>query len=77
MGIALLRIVDSKAESNTLDDYALAYIPIAPVEILLVTFAPLFVIYHQGWMFIFITFALSVFIILLAVKSGWLKWRQT
>lgn len=34
MGMALIRIVDPESKSRTLDDYGLAYIPIAPVEIL-------------------------------------------
>ena len=73
MGIALLRIVDSKSESKTLDDYALAYIPIAPVEILLVTFAPLFVLNQHGWSFILLTLATSIVIIGMALKNGWLQ----
>ncbi|GAA0292201.1 ESS family glutamate:Na+ symporter [Gracilibacillus halotolerans] len=73
MGIALLRIVDSKSESKTLDDYALAYIPIAPVEILLVTFAPLFVLNQHGWSFILLTLATSIVIIGMALKNGWLR----
>lgn len=44
MGIALLRTVDPKLESNTLDEFGLAYISIAPVEILLITFGPLFIL---------------------------------
>lgn len=41
MGIALLRIVDPDMKSRCLDNYALAYIFIAPVEICLITFAPI------------------------------------
>ena len=32
MGLALLRIVDPKMQSKVVDDYALAYLPIAPAE---------------------------------------------
>ena len=42
MGIALLRIVDPKLSSKAMDDYAMAYLPIAPIEILLITFVPSF-----------------------------------
>ena len=41
MGIALLRIVDPKLSSKAMDDYAMAYLPIAPIEILLITFVPI------------------------------------
>lgn len=40
MGIALLRVVDPEMKSNCLDNYALAYIFIAPIEILLISLAP-------------------------------------
>lgn len=41
MGIALLRITDPDGKSRCLDDYAYAYLFIAPVEIALVTFSPI------------------------------------
>ncbi|MFM1651078.1 sodium/glutamate symporter [Brevibacillus sp. B_LB10_24] len=55
MGIALLRIVDPDLESKTLDDFALAYIPMAPVEIAIVTFAPLLIVNGQHWLFTAVT----------------------
>ena len=73
MGMALLRIVDPDAKSKTLDDYGLAYIPIAPVEILLVTFAPLLVLNSQSWVFVAITFVFSFVIYLMAIKYKWLN----
>ncbi|MEK5071610.1 sodium/glutamate symporter [Sporosarcina sp. FSL K6-1508] len=73
MGMALLRIVDPKSESKTLDDYSLAYIPIAPVEIMLVTFAPMLVLNSQGFVFVAITFVFSFVIYLMAVKYKWLN----
>jgi len=73
MGMALLRIVDPKSESKTLDDYSLAYIPIAPVEIMLVTFAPMLVLNSQGLLFVGITFAFSFVIYLMAIKYKWLN----
>ena len=72
MGMSLLRIVDPKSESRTLDDYALAYIPIAPVEILLITFAPMFVVNSQGWLFIILTAAASLLILFIAAKNRWI-----
>ena len=73
MGMALLRIVDPEAESKTLDDYGLAYIPIAPVEILLVTFAPILVLNSQGLVFVGLTFAFSFVIYVMAIKYKWLN----
>ena len=73
MGMALLRIVDPDAKSKTLDDYGLAYIPIAPVEILLVTFAPLLVLNSQSWVFVAVTFVFSFVIYLMAIKYKWLS----
>ena len=75
MGMALLRIVDPKSESKTLDDYSLAYIPIAPVEIMLVTFAPMLVLNSQGFVFVAITFAFAFVIYLMAIKYKWLNRR--
>lgn len=72
MGMALLRIVDPKSESKTLDDYGLAYIPIAPVEILLVTFAPIFVLNSQGWVFLSIVAAFSAVIVFMSWRYKWL-----
>jgi len=46
MSIALLRIADPDMKSGCMDDYAHAYIYIAPVEIALVTFSP--VLFAQG-----------------------------
>lgn len=73
MGMALLRIVDPESKSKTLDDYGLAYIPIAPVEILLITFAPLFVVNSQGFSFVGITLIFGLIIYLMAVKYKWLN----
>lgn len=75
MGIALLRIVDPDAKSKTLDDYGLAYIPVAPVEILLITFAPVLVLSGYGFVFIGATFLIILLIYMLARKSKWLNDR--
>ena len=40
MGIAMLRVADPEQKSHCMEDYALAYLFIAPVEICLITFAP-------------------------------------
>lgn len=42
MGIALLRVADPEQKSHCMEDYALSYLFIAPIEICLITFAPVF-----------------------------------
>jgi len=75
MGIALLRIVDPKLKSNTLDEFGLAYIPMAPVEILIITFAPLFILNGQHWLFTLITIGASIAIFIFSYYKRWLKFN--
>lgn len=72
MGIALLRIADPDNESGTLEDYGLAYILIAPIEVMLVTFAPLLAMMGYSYTFIGITFISSLIIYIMAKKLHWL-----
>lgn len=60
MSIALLRIVDPDLKSKTLDDFALAYIPMAPVEIAVITLSPLLIINGQHWLFTSITILVGI-----------------
>ena len=71
MGIALIRIVDPKLASKAMDDFALAYLPIAPVEILLITFVPVLFTNGMGLELMLGCLLLSVIIIFLAHKMGW------
>ena len=71
MGIALLRIVDPKMESKAMDDYALAYLPCAPVEILLITFVPILFTNGHGLLLSIGCILISLIILLLAKKAGW------
>lgn len=71
MGIALLRIVDPKMQSKAMDDYALAYLPCAPVEILLITFVPIMFSNGQGLWMMLACLVLSLLILLLAWKMKW------
>lgn len=71
MGIALLRIVDPKLSSKAMDDYALAYLPIAPVEILLITFVPILFANGLGAWLMAACLLLSLLIIVLAKRLGW------
>ena len=71
MGIALIRIVDPKLASKAMDDYALAYLPIAPIEILLITFVPIMFVNGMGLWLSLGCLALSALIVLLAIQMGW------
>lgn len=59
-GIAMLRIVDPKLKSNTLEDFGLAYIPVTPVEITAVTFVPALVMAGAAWAVVGIWGAIAV-----------------
>lgn len=59
-GIALLRIVDPKLNSRTLEDFSLAYLPVIPVEVAAVTFAPLLVLGGAAWAVVGIWGAIAV-----------------
>lgn len=48
-GLALLRIVDPRLRSRTLEDFAIAYLPLLPVEVTAVTFTPVLVLAGAGW----------------------------
>lgn len=72
MGIALLRVVDPEQRTRCLEDYALAYIFIAPVEICLVTFAPLAFMTGFGWLFIGICVAAILAVLIVGKMKGWL-----
>ena len=74
-GIALLRVVDPDLESNTLDDFALAFVAIAPVELLIITMAPIMVMNGQSWLFIILTIGSTILIALFARRNRWLRFR--
>ena len=71
MGIALLRIVDPKQQSKAMDDYALAYLPCAPVEILLITFVPILFASGAGLWLMLACLAISLLILFLARSLHW------
>ena len=73
MGIALLRIVDPKQQSRAMDDYALAYLPCAPVEILLITFVPILFAAGAGLWLMLGCLVLSLLLLFLAKRLGWWK----
>jgi len=59
-GVTLLRIVDPNFESETLEDYGLAYIIIAPIELFLVSLSPIF----------YATYGLTTTLVLVAAAAG-------
>lgn len=71
-GIALLRIADPKLESNTLEDFGVAYLGFAPVEIAVTTFAPFIVAFGFAWAFIGGSLLAGVGVILFAGFMGWM-----
>ena len=71
MGIALLRIVDPKMASKALDDYALAYLPCAPVEIVLISLVPLMFANGKGLWMMLVCLAISLVLLLLARCLKW------
>ena len=77
MGIALLRIVDPKQASRAMDDYALAYLPCAPVEILLITFVPILFSAGKGLWLMLGCLILSLLILWLARRLGWWQTQNT
>jgi len=71
MGIALLRVVDPKMKSRCLDSYALAYLFIAPVEISLITFAPVAFVNGYGLLFSSICLVAGLGILAVAYFKKW------
>jgi ESS family glutamate:Na+ symporter len=71
MGIALLRIVDPRMQSRALDSYALAYLFIAPVEIVLITFAPAVFCAGYGLAFACTCLAAGLLVLAIAYFKGW------
>lgn len=72
MGIALLRIVDPKSESTTLDDYALGYVGMIPIEILIIALGPVMAMSGLGPVFSLILLGGSLILLAVAGKVGWL-----
>lgn len=71
MGIALLRVVDPKMKSRCMDSYALAYLFIAPVEISLITFAPVAFVNGYGLLFASICLVAGLCVLSVAYFKKW------
>ncbi|WP_221891901.1 sodium/glutamate symporter [Corynebacterium anserum] len=75
-GIALLKIVDPELKSGALDEYGIAYVGYAPIEIAVNIFAPIAVIAGFTVGFGAITTIAAVAIFLLPFFFGWLPGRK-
>lgn len=71
MGVTLLRIVDPNFDSGALDDYGLAYIIIAFIEIALVSLTPLFVGLGYVWQTTAVLLAITVAIFVIMKAGGY------
>ncbi len=71
MEIELLRVVDPEMKSRCLDNYALAYLFIAPVEIALITFAPIAFLNGYGLHFSILCVAGGLAALSLSYLKGW------
>jgi ESS family glutamate:Na+ symporter len=54
-----------------MDDYALAYLPIAPVEILIITFIPISFATGYGLWFLLSILFFALIIVYIIKKMGW------
>ena len=70
-GMALLRIVDPKLESNTLEEYGLSYVGFVPLEIGIVVAAPLMIAGGLSWAFIAGSIAIGLGALALGTLMGW------
>ena len=71
MGIALLRVVDPKMKSRCMDSYALAYLFFAPVEIALISFAPVAFVNGYGLLFASICLVAALGVLSVAYFKKW------
>ncbi|MBM7587232.1 ESS family glutamate:Na+ symporter [Bacillus pakistanensis] len=72
MGLALLRIVDPELKSKTMDDYALAYIGMVPIEIVIITFSP--ILFSIGFSWVMPITLLLVGVVIIAVHKRFGLW---
>lgn len=75
-GIALLKMVDPKLKSGTLNEYGVAYVGFAPFEIGMTILAPISVIAGFTTGFGWIAFAIAVAVVVLAFARKWVPVRE-
>ncbi|MFC5233009.1 sodium/glutamate symporter [Pseudonocardia zijingensis] len=71
--IALLRMVDPDLESRTLEEFGIAYLPVAPVETASVALTPVIVIVGAAWAIAAGWTALGVVALVLPFVLGWTR----
>jgi ESS family glutamate:Na+ symporter len=74
--IALLRMVDPDLESRTLEEFGLAYLPVAPLETASVALTPVIVLVGAGWAIASGWTALGVVALVLPFVLGWTRPRR-
>jgi len=72
MSIALLRIVDPDMKTGTIDEYAFAYIYVAPVEIALISLAPIAFLNGYGVLYVVVSALAGVATLVIAKVRKWL-----
>ena len=75
-GIALLKMVDPKLKSGTLNEYGVAYVGFAPFEIGTTIIAPIAVIAGFTAIFGWIAFAIAVGVVVLAYVMKWIPVKR-
>ena len=75
-GIALLKMVDPKLKSGTLNEYGVAYVGFAPFEIGMTILAPIAVIAGFVTGFGWVSFAIAVGVVILAFTSKWVPVKE-
>ena len=76
-GIALLKMVDPKLKSGTLNEYGVAYVGFAPFEISTTIIAPIAVIAGFTAIFGWVAFAIALGVVVLAFALKWVPARRT
>lgn len=74
IALALLRVVDPRNESKILDQFAFAYLFVAPLEVGLVSFAPLLIVH--GFVLTFAAVTTSAGFVALFLGRGWNERRE-
>jgi ESS family glutamate:Na+ symporter len=75
--IALLRMVDPDLESRTLEEFGIAYLPVAPVETASVALTPLIVLVGAAWAIAAGWTALGLVALVLPFVLGWTRRAAT
>ncbi|MGV0434772.1 sodium/glutamate symporter [Corynebacterium ureicelerivorans] len=75
-GIALLKMVDPKLKSGTLNEYGVAYVGFAPFEIGMTILAPIAVIAGFVTGFAWVSFAVAAGVVVMAYVLKWIPVRE-